>query len=245
MTYDDDFKLDTTDPLDLLDEQAAPPLPDPEEMLPLLDSADHQQRMLAARAFCELQDSRAILKLVALLKDSCPMIRVSAAYALARNPSPEVVEPLIQQLEQDWNGYVRKGVVHALGNCGDRRSLNPLVEALTYDIAAVRLWAASALGQLFAIDYETLITAVPPLIKALQQDPVDVVRSNCAWALGQICRELPLDAIYSGIINALLEAMVNEEDLSVRDDAKEALLKVGDTYALQRIEELEQEGFFW
>jgi HEAT repeat protein len=214
-------------------------------MLTLLNSPDPQQRMLAARSFCELQDERAIPLLVQLLRERCPLIRVSAAYALGRNPSSGAVEPLIQQLSQDLNGYVRKGVVWALGNCGDRRAILPLIEALKTDIAAVRLWAASALGQAGEAGYEAIVTAVPPLIEALRRDSVAVVRSNSAWALGQLCRDLPSNVIYATAIDALIEGLVEDDDLGVREDAKAALLKVGDARAVQMIEDLEQEGLLW
>lgn len=250
MIYNDGLKPNEADnldsPLDHLDELAVSPQPDPEDVLALLQSPDYQKRIAATRTFCELQDQRAIPHLISLLSDSCPMIRMSAAYALGRNPAPSAVEPLIQQLERDWNGYVRKGIVCALGNCGDARPLNPLIESLQNDIAAVRLWAASALGQMASIEADTIVHAIPHLIKSLQQDPVSVVRGNCAWALGQICRELPFNSTYTQIIDTLLEILTIEaEDLSVREDAKEALLKVGDPGALQRIEELQQDGLFW
>ena len=47
-------------------------LPDPEKMLPLLESTDPQSRMVATRAFCELQDDRAVPALIRLLDDPCP-----------------------------------------------------------------------------------------------------------------------------------------------------------------------------
>ncbi len=100
------------DPLDQLDADglAETPPPDPEMMLTLLVSTDASQRMLAARAFCELQEERAIPHLIQLLADVCPLVRVSAAYALGRNTHLDAVAPLIHLLENDWNGYVRKGV---------------------------------------------------------------------------------------------------------------------------------------
>ena len=239
-----DTAADLTSPLDRLEPiepESEASKPDPEEMLPLLDSPDVQQRMLATRTFCELQDERAIPKLIQLLTDSCPLVRVSAAYALGRNPSPGAVEPLIKQLHQDWNGYVRKGVVWAMGNCRDRRCLPPLMEALKTDIPAVRLWAASSLGQSAVLGYEVAVSAVPPLIKGLIRDPVAAVRSNCAWALGQLCRELPSNIVYAGAIDGLIEALEDEE-MGVREDAKASLLRVGDPRGLQVIEEMELEG---
>lgn len=229
--------LDGSDP-----DQAAEIAPDPEEMLSLLTSAHVSERMIAARAFCELRDERAIVPLLEMLNDVCPLVRVSVAYALGRNPSLNSVEPLIDLLARDWNGYVRKGVVWALGNCGDRRAIEPLVHALKTDISAVRLWAASSLAQIAKVNYEDIITVLPPLIEGLRRDLIAAVRSNCAWSIGQLCRELPLNVIYATAIDALIEALVEDEDLGVKEDARGALLKVGDPRGLQLIEELELEG---
>ncbi|MBD2626180.1 HEAT repeat domain-containing protein [Trichormus variabilis] len=218
--------------------------PDPELMLALLENPQSQQRMLAARAFCDIQDQRAIPHLIRLLTDNCPLVRVSAAYAIGRNPSQNAVEPLITQLKRDFNGYVRKGIVWALGNCRDRRSLVPLTDALRTDISAVRLWAASALAQMAGVSYEAVVGAIPALIEALVQDPIAAVRSNSAWTIGQLCKELPSNVVYATAIDALIQAFAEDKDLGVREDAKASLLGVGDPRGLQLIETLEQEGWF-
>ncbi|MEQ9354960.1 HEAT repeat domain-containing protein [Coleofasciculus chthonoplastes] len=236
-----DSPLDEIEPIDDHSEENQP---DPEEMLALLTAPETPQRMLAARAFCELQDERAIPHLIHLLNDVCPLVRVSAAYALGRNPAPTAVDPLIEQLNRDWNGYVRKGVVWALGNCRDRKALPSLIDSLCTDISAVRLWAASSLAQMAKLDYEDIVACVPPLITALKQDPMAAVRSNCAWSLGQLCRELPSNAIYAGAVDGLIEAFAEDEDMGVQEDAKAALLRVGDPRALQMIEEIEIDGLF-
>ena len=216
--------------------------PDPERMLELLESTTAADRMLAARAFCELKDSRSIPLLIKLLDDTCPLVRVSTTYALGRNTDASTVEPLIELLARDFNGYVRKGIVWALGNSKDRRALKPLIHALKTDISAVRLWAASGLAQIAPLDYEDIIAAIPPLIQGLRRDTTAAVRSNCAWAIGQLCRELPSNVVYATAIDALIESLVEDDDLSVKDDARSAILKVGDPGGLQMIEELEFEG---
>lgn len=239
-----DLETELESPLDRLeplDDESEATKPDPEVMLVLLESRETPQRMIAARAFCELQDQRAIPHLIRLLTDACPLVRVSAAYGLGRNPSPDAVEPLITQLNRDWNGYVRKGVVWALGNCRDRRALIPLIDALKTEISAVRLWAASSLAQMAELGYDAVVAAVPPLIEALIQDPVAAVRSNCAWSLGQLCRELPANVVYAGAIDGLIQTLEEDEDMGVREDAKASLLRVGDPRALQVIEALQQE----
>ncbi len=81
------------------------------------------------------------------------------------------------------------------------------------------------------------------MIIALKQDSIPAVRSNCAWSLGQLCREMPSNAIYAGAVDGLIEAFAEDEDMGVREDAKAALLKLGDPRALQLIEAIEIEGF--
>lgn len=242
-----DFDFDDSEfesPLDKMEpvEASEAEKPNSEAMLALLQSSETQQRMVAARAFSEIQDERAIPYLIQMLEEVCPLARVSAAYALGRNPSPDAVDPLIHRYYNDWNGYVRKGVVWALGNCRDRRSLEPLTKALQTDISAVRLWAASGLAQIAKLDYEDIIKAIPPLIQGLRRDPISAVRSNCAWAIGQLCRELPSNVVYATAIDALIEALVEDEDVGVTEDARAALLRLGDPQGLQMIEQLELEG---
>ncbi|MCP2730150.1 HEAT repeat domain-containing protein [Limnofasciculus baicalensis] len=249
--YNDDLSVidieeELESPLDALesvDSDSEVEKPDPDEMLALLTAPEKSQQILATRAFCEIQDERAIPLLINLLTDACPLMRVSTAYALGRNPSPAAVEPLINQLNRDWNGYVRKGVVWALGNCRDRRALPSLIDALKTDISAVRLWAASSLAQMGMLEYQDMVASIPPLITALKQDPMAAVRSNCAWSLGQLCREMPSNAIYAGAVDGLIEAFAEDEEMGVREDAKAALLKLGDPRALQLIEAIELEGF--
>ncbi|NET09604.1 MAG: HEAT repeat domain-containing protein [Merismopedia sp. SIO2A8] len=249
MQNDDDLLLDAFGGLDSPLDQLQPVAseddivqPHPDEMLELLGSSDPQQSMLAARFFCDVQDSRAIAPLICLLSNSCPLVRVSAAYGLGRNPSNEAVDALIHQLASDWNGYVRKGVVWALGNCQDLRTQKPLIGSLKEDIPSVRLWAASALGQMASLGYDAIISAIPPLIEAMLNDPVAAVRSNAAWSIGQLCRELPSNVVYATAVDALIEAFAEDDDLGVREDARAAVLKLGDTRGLQVIEAIEIEG---
>ncbi len=234
--------------------------PDPELMLAHLCSENVLERMQAARAFCEIQDHRAIPKLILLLEDSCTLVRVSVAYALGRNldadflplasdlPSNStssliasqisIVEYLIIKLADEWNGYVRKGIVWTLGNYKDPKALNPLISALKYDISAVRLWAASALGQLGQIEAIDSVTA------ALTQDRMAGVRSNCAWALGKLLAKVvdrsADNDFYQDAVDALINAL-DDLDLGVQSDAKVALRKLGDPRGQKVLEKIDYE----
>lgn len=242
MTLNDDLTIldiatNPLSPLDLPPEEEMP-LPDPDEMLALLNSEVILERMQAARAFCELEDERAVPRLIELLQDECPLVRVSAAYALGRNKSDLAIVPLIDQLKQDWNGYVRKGIVWALGTCRATSGLYSLISALKYDITAVRLWAASALGQLGDLQ------AIEPLVDALTNDPISAVRGNCAWSLGKLIvqkrREFTQDEIYHDAVDALIYAL-DDDDLSVQSDARSALRKLGDPRGLKVLERIEMD----
>ncbi len=239
-TNDDLFEFSNAplSPLDLPEEEEIP-LPDPEEMLLLLQSDLPMERMQAARVFCELEDSRAVPRLIELLADDCPLVRVSAAYALGRNKSETAIVPLINQFHQDWNGYVRKGVVWALGTCHHAQALDCLVNALTYDIPAVRLWAASALGQLGDS------RAIAAVTQALNEDKMSAVRANCAWALGKLLmgpcqRTDELGDLYDDAVDALINAL-GDDDLSVVADARTTLRRVADPRGLQVLDRIEIE----
>ena len=243
MTLNDDLTIldiesSPLSPLDLPPEEEMP-LPDPDEMLALLNSEIILERMQAARAFCELEDQRAIPRLIELLQDECPLVRVSAAYALGRNKSAQAIAPLIEQLKQDWNGYVRKGIVWALGTCRATLGLNSLISALKYDITAVRLWAASALGQLGDLQ------AIETLTEALTKDPMSAVRGNCAWSLGKLIVQMRRDfdtqnEIYHDAVDALIYAL-DDDDLSVQTDARNALRKLGDPRGLKVLDRIEMD----
>lgn len=215
--YEDAFA-----PLEPLDSvgYAATPRYDREAMLAQLEHPDAHLRMQAARAFCDIEDERAIASLMALLIDPCPLVRVSAAYALGRNPHPLAVQPLLNALTWDWNGYVRKGTVWALGNIADPAAVPVLIEALRQDITAVRLWAASALSRM--PDVRSLL----PLCRQLRHDAIAAVRSNCAWSLGRIVTALG-GAERADVIDALQYVYRSDSDSGVRDDAAQALAKLG------------------
>ena len=107
----------------------------------------HEERLQGLRVFCEHRDPRAVALLLPLLKEPCPVERMSAVYALGRNPSPPALEPLLQLLQADCNAYVRKATAWSLGNYADARVLNPLIHVLQNDVAAVRLWATGSLAE--------------------------------------------------------------------------------------------------
>ena len=203
--------------------------------------SSHEQRMQGLRIFCEHRDPRALPLLLPLLAVSCPILRMSAVYALGRNPSPLAVEPLLALLACDDNGYVRKAVAWSLGNYPDAPVLNPLIRALQVDISAVRLWAASSLAEAGSTGAAKADPAAAQLLLSLRIDSEPAVRSNSAWALGRLYGDL-VEPRQQVVVESLLHAMLQDAESSVRDEARLALEQLEQPEVLERLQTLVDEG---
>jgi HEAT repeat protein len=201
----------------------------------------HEERMQGLRIFCEHRDPRAIPLLLPLLHASCPILRMSAVYALGRNPHPLAVEPLLALLAADDNGYVRKAVAWSLGNYPEAPILNPLMRALQIDVAAVRLWAAGSLADAGATSPAKADPAAAQLLLSLRIDSEAAVRSNSAWSLGRLYGDL-VEPRQLEVVESLLGAMLHDADLAVRDEARLALEQLEDPLVLERLQTLVNEG---
>jgi HEAT repeat protein len=201
----------------------------------------HEERMQALRIFCEHRDPRAVPLLLPLLQAHCPILRMSAVYALGRNPHPLAVEPLLALLADDDNGYVRKAVAWSLGNYPDAPVLNPLIRSLQMDIAAVRLWAASSLADAGLTGAAKADPAAAQLLQSLRIDSEAAVRSNSAWSLGRLYPDLVAPR-QQELVEALLQAMLHDADSTVRDEARLALEQLEQPDVLERLQTLVDEG---
>ena len=198
--------------------------------------------MQGLRIFCEYRDTRAIPLLLPQLHDLCPITRMSAVYALGRNPTP-AAEATLLQLLQDSNGFVRKAVAWSLGNYPGATVLNALIRVLTTDIAAVRLWAASSLADVAVGDPEDAVRASQVLREALRIDNSAVVRSNCAWSLSRLheaCADNPPER--HKLVQALIQAMLKEPDQGVAEDARTALEQLDDPASAAKLKTLLDDG---
>ncbi len=201
----------------------------------------HDQRMQGLRIFCEHRDPRAIPLLLPLLEAACPILRMSAVYALGRNPHPLAVEPLLVLLAADDNGYVRKAVAWSLGNYPDAPILNPLIRTLQVDVAAVRLWAASSLADAGASGAAKADPAAAHLLQTLRIDSEAAVRSNSAWSLGRLYPDL-VEPRQQAVVEALLHTLLHDGDPTVRDEARLALEQLEQPDVLDRLQTLVDEG---
>jgi len=202
---------------------------------------DQAQRMQGLRIFCEHRDPRAIPVLLPLLHAPCPVLRMSAVYALGRNPHPLAVEPLLGLLQADDNGYVRKAVAWSLGNYPDAPILNPLIRSLQLDVAAVRLWAASSLADAGATGAAKADPAAAQLLLSLRIDSEPAVRSNSAWSLGRLYPDL-VEPRQESVVEALLHTLLHDGDPTVRDEARLALEQLEQPDVLDRLQTLVDEG---
>ena len=237
---------ESVDPLDAIDLDDAPD--DSLQTARICDEAlslltqGHEQRLQALRVFCEYRDPRAAAVLLPLLKCSCPVERMSAVYALGRNPSPPAVEPLLELLNGDSNAYVRKATAWSLGNFPDAPILNPLIKALRVDVAAVRLWCPGSLAEAGSRSQAKADPAAGQLLLSLQIDSEPAVRSNCIWALGRLVDQL-VEPRRQDVVEALVDALLHDGEPSVRDEARTALEQLEDPMVLHRLQALLDDGF--
>jgi HEAT repeat protein len=201
----------------------------------------HDQRMQGLRIFCEHRDPRAIPLLLPLLEATCPILRMSAVYALGRNPDPRAVAPLLALLQDDSNGYVRKAVAWSLGNYPESPVLNPLIRSLQTDIAAVRLWAAGSLADVGGTGAAKADQAAAQLLVSLRIDSEPVVRSNSAWSLGRLFDHL-VDPRQAELVETLVAVMLQDGDSTVRDEARVALEQLERPAVLERLQTLVEDG---
>jgi HEAT repeat protein len=53
---------------------------------------------------------------------------------------------------------------------------------------------------------------------------------------------MPSNVVYATAVDALIETFAEDEDLGVKEDARAAILKLGDPRGIQVIEEIELDG---
>ncbi|MEB3176990.1 MAG: HEAT repeat domain-containing protein [Synechococcus sp.] len=231
------------DPLDLIEELDGSDGPPEALLLEALDNlrGNHEQQLQGLKLFCEHRDSRAHPLVVPLLSSSCPILRMSAVYALGRNPYGAALPQLQQLFQLDSNAYVRRALAWTLGNYADAAVIPDLLRALRYDNASVRLWSAGSLVDVALAHPAQIDPVTAELLQTLQVDGAAAVRSNCAWGLGRLHPELPPER-QRQLEEGLLQALLHDCDPGVRQDARSALEQLEDAELLNRLQMLVEEG---
>ena len=196
-----------------------------EEALKLLEG-DREQRIQGLRIFCEYRDKRSFPFLLPLLDQPCPVERMSAVYALGRNPCPNAVEKLVSLLESDDNAYVRRATAWSLANYDNQIVLMPLINALKNDVASVRLWSSSSLAEIGNTSSHNAQLAAEQLLISLKIDNEPVVRSNCIWSLCRLFEKLN-DEFQESFVDECTKIALFDKEPSVMEEAKTALDSMG------------------
>lgn len=199
------------------------------------------ERLQGLRVFCEHRDPRALPFLLPLLDEPSPVVRMSAVYALGRNPCPKAIDLLLHLLRFDSNAYVRKATAWSLGNYPDASVLEPLINALKQDVAAVRLWASSSLAEVGLNSAESSPPAANQLLESLQVDGEPIVRSNCIWSLGRLYGLLSAE-IKIQIEETFISVLLNDREPSVRYEARTALEQLNNPEVQKKLKSLINDG---
>ena len=161
-----------------------------------------------------------------LLDQPCPVERMSAVYALGRNPCPSAVEKLVSLLKTDDNAYVRRATAWSLANYDNQIVLEPLINALKNDVAAVRLWSSSSLAEIGNVSLENAQLAAEQLLISLKIDNEPGVRSNCIWSLCRLYEKLSI-AFQESFVDECTKIALFDKEPSVMEEAKTALDSMG------------------
>ena len=196
-----------------------------DEALKLL-RGNREQRIQGLRIFCEYRDQRSFPLLLPLLDQPCPVERMSAVYALGRNPCPSAVQKLVGLLENDDNAYVRRATAWSLANYENQIVLKPLINALKNDVAAVRLWSSSSLAEIGSTSSSNAQLAAEQLLISLKIDNEPVVRSNCIWSLCRLFEQLN-EASQESFVDECTKIALFDKEPSVMEEAKTALDSMG------------------
>ena len=196
-----------------------------DEALKLL-KGEREQRIQGLRIFCEYRDKRSFPLLLPLLDQPCPVERMSAVYALGRNPCPNAVQKLVNLLETDDNAYVRRATAWSLANYDNQIVLKPLINALKNDVAAVRLWSSSSLAEIGSISPSNAELAAEQLLISLRIDNEPGVRSNCIWSLCRLFEKLN-NIFQESFVDECTKIALFDKEPSVMEEAKTALDSMG------------------
>jgi len=201
----------------------------------------NEERLQGLRVFCEHRDPRALPFLVPLLDEPSPVVRMSAVYALGRNPCPRAIDLLLHLLRFDSNAYVRKATAWSLGNYPDAPVLKPLINALKQDVAAVRLWASSSLAEVGLNTAESSLPAANQLLESLEVDGEPIVRSNCIWSLGRLYNLLE-EEMKIHIEETLISVLLNDREPSVRYESRTVLEQLDNPEVQKKLQSLIDDG---
>jgi HEAT repeat protein len=179
-----------------------------DRLIRLLREGQPAVRAVIATILGEVADERATAPLIAALQDE-EDVRSSASTALAKIDDAAV--PLLLDTLGRVPPEFQREVVRTLGEIGDLRSVEPLINALESKSEEVRVQAAIALGKV------GVPAAVGPLVLHLQDPETVGVRHRATWALGAIGQPAAIEPLVS---------CLDDPDIRVRGTAVESLVSL-------------------
>ena len=191
-----------------------------EAIEPLLDllrmDDDIDVQGVAANAINQIDNGKAIDKLIVELKDKNSPSRGEIAQAIGRIGKVTNIDPLLSLLPENDN-HLRSKIAKAIRRIGKVFKIDPFLSFLeAKDKQCVRGFIAEALGQIG--DGKALDSLI-----RLSTDKSRFVRACATKALGQIGSEKAITPLLS---------LLNDKDNSVRLSAAEALGQIGSEKAI-------------
>lgn len=175
-----------------------------EDLFEQLKSTEPLKRRTAITELGNLNDRRAIPRIIKMLDDEDVFVRCTAIDVLGTPfRAREAVPKLMELIEKDKIATVRQSAIVAVGYIGDKKAIPALIKALDDKDAGVKYTAANILGTLRATQ------AVKKLSECLKDKDVRMRRS-VIYALKLILDKSSLPAVI---------ASLEDPDPQVRSDA--------------------------
>ncbi len=216
------------------------------EQIAALKDHDWAIREEAAVALGEARDSRAVVPLLAMLRDPDRAVRDAAIAALTAIGEPAVMS--LGASLRDGDLTLQEGATSILAKIGDHRVFDDLVNVLGSADWIVRSHAAQALGRIGdPRGVDSLIPLLQDKVKAVREDAARALVTLGEVALPRLRASLShedwlvrLHAVealgkmrVSAVVEDLLSVLFNDRDTAVRVDAARALGEIGDARAVE------------
>lgn len=195
------------------------------ELILLLQDEQCDIRTEAARELGRRRETAAVEHLIQMLTDQDPNCSFAARLSLEEIGQP-AVSPLLEYVNHA-SRVQKLFIISILGDIGDGRAVETILDSLSDPDSSIRANAAEALGKLTAKD------AIPRLILVLKDDDYSV-RNHAAEALGR----LRANAAVQPLISLLRSEDTRTDGGShVAASCAAALARIGDSLAIPALVE--------
>jgi HEAT repeat protein len=175
--------------------------------------------MNTASALLKIGSDKAVESLIQVLNDSDSSLRENLIVVLGNTESDKVIETFIKALKalKGKHPDVCKSIVKALGQIGNKKTVEPLIQLLSDQDSTVRETTVQALGKIGSEK------AVEPLIRLLA-DKDSAVSKSTVQALGEIGSEKAVEPLIR---------LLTFQNILLRETTVQALGKIGSEKAVE------------